>query len=113
MYISIFPQDGVDMYTCDCHSGYTGPHCEEDIDECKMYPDMCKNGATCEVSLYTVYTHTENDVTILLAISAQNNAGSYTCQCSEYYTGNLCDEDIMECKDMEFCQNQGTCTVSS
>ena len=101
------------MYTCDCDPGYTGPHCENDIDECEMGKAMCENGGTCMVSLYIVNMHTENYVTILLAISAQNTMGSYTCKCSEYYTGDLCKDDKNECEDIDFCQYQGTCTVSS
>ena len=30
-------EDGVNMFTCDCaNTGYTGPTCEVDIDECEV-----------------------------------------------------------------------------
>lgn len=82
-----------------------------------MGKDECENGATCEVS-YILCTHSENDATLwlaisALAISAQNTVGSYTCKCTEYYIGDYCEEDKDECKDVDFCQYQGNCTVSS
>lgn len=54
--MSIFPQDGVDMYTCDCDSGFMGTYCEKDIDECEMGTARCTNGATCIVS-FCVHTY--------------------------------------------------------
>ena len=38
-------QDGVNSYTCHCHLGLTGAHCEENIDECASGP--CLSGGRC------------------------------------------------------------------
>lgn len=69
----------------------------------------------CHLYCKFLCTHIlKNDVTIFLAISAQNKEGYYMCVCSEYYTGDYCENDKDECKDNEdFCQYQGTCTVSN
>ena len=40
--------DGLGSYICHCPVGYTGPACEQEIDECD--PNPCYNGSTCIVS---------------------------------------------------------------
>ena len=40
--------DGVGGYMCHCPAGWTGAHCEEEINECD--PNPCHNGSTCVVS---------------------------------------------------------------
>ena len=66
--------DGLDVFTCQCSSGYTGNHCETseslfayncasfylvlsslDIDECASFP--CNNGGTCidEIAYFTCH----------------------------------------------------------
>ena len=50
-------------------------------------------------------------VYILLAVYfLQNFFGGYSCTCTEYYTGQDCENDINECLDDNWC-NGGTCTV--
>ena len=58
--------DGINSYTCDCASGFTGDRCETNIDECVSNP--CESGGTCE-----------------------DRINSYTCSCSDSFTGNLCE----------------------
>uniref|UniRef100_A0AAR2IKU9 Neurogenic locus notch homolog protein 1 n=1 Tax=Pygocentrus nattereri TaxID=42514 RepID=A0AAR2IKU9_PYGNA len=74
--------DGPNMYTCQCTEGYTGQHCETDIDECFSSP--CHYG-TCKDGL-----------------------AGFTCLCRPGYTGRLCEANIDECLSQP-CQNGGTC----
>lgn len=62
--------------------GYTGQHCETDINEC--YSDPCHYG-TCKDGL-----------------------ASFTCYCRPGYTGRLCETNINECLSQP-CRNGGTC----
>ena len=40
-------KDGLGTFTCECTAQWTGPTCEEDVDECEETPDICQNGGTC------------------------------------------------------------------
>nr|XP_008118198.1 PREDICTED: protein crumbs homolog 1 [Anolis carolinensis] len=76
-------------YMCHCPLGFTGIHCEEDINECHMNP--CQNGGTCE-----------------------NSLGNYTCHCPAieengiFYGGWNCTEVLLGCVQ-NTCQNEGLC----
>ncbi|KAF6021416.1 hypothetical protein EB796_020283 [Bugula neritina] len=59
--------------------------CNVDINECDL--DICENGGNCT-----------------------NTNGSFTCQCTEFWTGDVCSEDILECSQPDSCQNSGNCT---
>ncbi len=62
-------------YMCDCrYTGYTGPTCGQDVDECNNH-NLCQHRGTCI-----------------------NTNGSYTCNCGNHgYTGRHCETDINEC----------------
>lgn len=62
--------------------GYTGPHCEVDIDECE--PDPCHYG-TCK-----------------------DGVAAFTCLCRPGYTGHHCEANINECHSQP-CRHGGTC----
>ncbi|KAG9483301.1 hypothetical protein GDO78_009302 [Eleutherodactylus coqui] len=76
-------------YICKCGKGFSGVHCEQDIDECESNP--CQNGGTCE-----------------------NLPGSYICHCpryvleGHYYGGPDCIQVLTGCEE-DLCQNGGSC----
>ncbi|XP_062602703.1 neurogenic locus notch homolog protein 1-like [Saccostrea cucullata] len=70
-------------YSCVCTEGWTGQHCDRDLDECRRNP--C-NGRPCT-----------------------NTLGSYRCECPSGYTGTDCTHDLDECENSP-CQNNGVCT---
>ncbi|XP_076853795.1 versican a isoform X1 [Brachyhypopomus gauderio] len=57
---------------CHCTPGYTGQHCEIDVDECQSNP--CHNGGTCVDEL-----------------------NSFSCVCLPSYKGALCEQDTEVC----------------
>ncbi|KAM9858639.1 versican a [Aulostomus maculatus] len=69
--------------TCHCAPGYTGDHCESDIDECQSNP--CRNGGTCVDGL-----------------------ASFSCVCLPSYSGLYCEEDTETC-DYGWHKFQGHC----
>lgn len=82
--------DGLNNYTCNCSdTGYSGQHCEVNIDDCLESP--CMNGAQCV-----------------------DGIKNYTCNCYPGYTGKNCDIDINECDTSPPpCQFGGTCLQRS
>jgi Notch-like protein len=69
------------IYTCTCGVGFRGHDCEEDINECNAKP--CSGHGTCyesasESELYQVV------------------AGSYTCDCSDGWTGDRCATEVSQ-----------------
>ncbi|KAJ1171830.1 hypothetical protein NDU88_003688 [Pleurodeles waltl] len=76
-------------YVCHCRPGFTGIHCEEDVNECDTRP--CQHGGTCE-----------------------NLPGSYTCHCPVegqegiFYGGSNCTDILVGCTQ-DKCKNSGVC----
>uniref|UniRef100_A0A2I3GY36 Protein crumbs homolog 1 n=1 Tax=Nomascus leucogenys TaxID=61853 RepID=A0A2I3GY36_NOMLE len=76
-------------YVCICQPGFTGIHCEEDVNECSSNP--CQNGGTCE-----------------------NLPGNYTCHCPfdnlsrTFYGGRDCSDILLGCTH-QHCLNHGIC----
>ncbi|XP_075934317.1 versican core protein isoform X2 [Anarhichas minor] len=57
---------------CVCAPGYTGRHCETEVDQCQSNP--CLNGATC-----------------------LDGVDYFTCLCLPSYSGELCEQDTEVC----------------
>ncbi|RVE65013.1 hypothetical protein OJAV_G00132020 [Oryzias javanicus] len=82
----IFVSPQKEIFNCTCPSGFSGPFCEDDIDECEVNP--CKNNGTCE-----------------------NTPGGFICHCPTGFSGTFCSADVDECLRLK-CQNGGTCVAS-
>lgn len=72
-------------FTCSCPKGFTGPYCNEDVNECYANANICKNGATCH-----------------------NQFGSYQCICVNGWTGHDCSENVNDCAN-DPCGSGGKC----
>lgn len=72
-----------DSYSCQCRPGFTGDHCEINIDDCGSSP--CLNSGTCIDEIDT-----------------------FRCRCMPGFVGELCEVNIDECA-MKPCVNGATC----
>ncbi|XP_041824165.1 cubilin [Melanotaenia boesemani] len=59
-------------YICNCNSGWQGPICDQNINECSSNP--CQNGGTCV-----------------------DGVNGFTCTCTSQWTGPLCQTQQQEC----------------
>ncbi len=74
---------------CECAVGWTGPMCEQDVNECSFEEPICANGAECV-----------------------NSDGAYECLCATGFQGVHCEEDVNECADptLNDCSDNGSCS---
>lgn len=69
--------------SCRCLAGFTGPHCETNMDDCLMRP--CANGATC-----------------------LDGVNRFSCLCPVGFTGRFCTINLDDCASQP-CLNGGRC----
>ncbi|KAM6915822.1 uncharacterized protein dlk2 [Xenentodon cancila] len=70
-------------FTCRCLAGFTGLHCETNVDDCIMSP--CANGATCV-----------------------DGTNRFSCECPPGFSGRFCTVNMDDCASRP-CQNGGRC----
>lgn len=70
-------------YICQCLEGYSGRHCDDNLDDCASYP--CANGGTC-----------------------QDGVNDYSCTCPPGYNGKNCSTPVSRCEHSP-CHNGATC----
>lgn len=73
------------LVMCRCRPGFTGSHCETNIDDCAANP--CRNAGTCV-----------------------DGVNDFTCTCTLGFTGKDCSVRTSPC-DLFPCDNGGTCYV--
>uniref|UniRef100_A0A3B3ZAP4 Uncharacterized protein n=1 Tax=Periophthalmus magnuspinnatus TaxID=409849 RepID=A0A3B3ZAP4_9GOBI len=102
-------------YKCSCPSGYTGPRCLNDTDECAATPSICQNGGLCTNTPFNG-TNCENNIDDCPGHQCANGGtcmdgvNTYNCQCPPEWTQH-CMEDVDECRlQPNTCQNGGTCS---
>ncbi|XP_078618167.1 uncharacterized protein LOC144885875 isoform X1 [Branchiostoma floridae x Branchiostoma japonicum] len=122
--------DGVNSYTCTCHSGYEGINCDKDINGCS--PNPCHTEATCEDipapgtgAKCTCKPGFVGDGTSggsgckpknidhcaanpCVNGDCADGVNSYTCTCYPGYEGINCDKDINGCSPNP-CHTEATC----
>ncbi|CAF3833457.1 unnamed protein product [Rotaria magnacalcarata] len=111
------------QYRCMCPPTYTGVRCDEDIDECSVFPFICRNGGTCvnDVGSYRCYcapgwigSTCAKAIDYCISQPCNRNGtcinkiNGFECRCLSPYTGDVCQYDIDECL-IEPCVNNGTC----
>nr|CAB3263209.1 uncharacterized protein LOC104266258 [Phallusia mammillata] len=80
-------REGFEKYSCNCNDGYTGAHCEWDVNECLL--NKCDPIAKCI-----------------------NLEGTFTCTCPNGYRGNGIVTE--SCKDIDECADStlNNCSVT-
>lgn len=113
---------------CTCPTGYVGPSCDQDFDECSLGKSRCTRATNVFLginhSLACFFCHTNMAVlchrtfmAVLFLTGSNpcehagkciNTKGSFQCKCQRGYVGARCELDINECMSNP-CKNEATC----
>lgn len=122
--------DHVNIYTCECHPGFTGVNCDTDINDCQCVHGNCtlsndvnKYNCVCQSGFTGVKCDTEIiNCQSFLCVNGNctDHVNNYTCECHPGFTGVNCDTEISGCISSPCvhgtCQNNTTtysCTCDS
>ena len=94
--------------TCDCDDGWTGTHCEVDVDECSDGTHTCGGNACTNADPPQRFICAPD---IDCGTNGTRDPATNTCDCNSGWTGTTCRDDINECEtDNGGCDENATCT---
>ncbi|XP_014668701.1 PREDICTED: uncharacterized protein LOC106809975 [Priapulus caudatus] len=118
---------GSSSYSCCCAVGFTGRHCETNINECARRP--CRNGGTCYEGAPGSYRcecipgfYGRNCAGVARGLTCESTpchneavcvdtAFGFSCECKPDYTGYTCDTRVActdrPCRNGAICQDDG------
>nr|XP_057945236.1 growth arrest-specific protein 6 [Doryrhamphus excisus] len=103
-------------FRCHCFTGWTGSHCEKDVDECSKRNGGCDHDCqntmgsyhcSCHQGYMLVGRHMCNDVdecedlNMCGSARCENNEGGYKCLCDPGY---VYDNENKSCADVDECE---------
>ncbi|KAI1301911.1 Protein kinase C-binding protein NELL1 [Halotydeus destructor] len=86
--------------TCSCRRGYTGAHCEQDIDECLSGENRCQENAKC-INMHGWYYCQCKDGFLSRSVAGDSTGFGVTCQDIDE-----CDQGLHTCHNSQACVNE-------